>query len=69
MRGQIDCLQVLAIINIAAMCLHYVQDFACTFFQFFQLIPSNESNGKSKSSFVRNLQTVIIVYDILHPNE
>lgn len=68
-RGQIDCFQVLAIINIGAMCLHYVQDFACTFFQFFQLIPNNEPNGKIKSSFVRYLQTVISVYDILHPNE
>lgn len=67
--GQIDCFQVLAIINIAAMCIHYVQDFACTCFQLFQLTPSNESNGKSKSSSVRNHQAVISVYDILHTNE
>lgn len=67
--GQINCFQALAIINTAAMSMHYVQDFAGTCFQLFQLTPSNDCNGKSKSSFVRNHQTVISVYDILHPNE
>lgn len=67
--GQINCFQALAIINTATMCINYVQDFAGTCFQLFQLTPSNDCNGKSKSSFVRNHQTVISVYDILHPNE